>query len=116
MHLKLWSRSPIKDSALSFAAKAFLISVTQETENRMLVSARAMEKADRSAILAIRRTVFADHCSDAEMAAALGISLRTLHRFVVSGLPAKKVGRTRWFDPDAVARWFAARPVNRNAA
>ena len=78
--------------------------------------ASAIKNVDSSAIVAIRRTVFAGHYSDAEMAAALDISVRTLHRFVVSGMPAKKIGRTRWFDPDAVARWFAERPINRNAA
>lgn len=78
--------------------------------------ANSMENADHTAISAIRQTIFAGHCSDAEMAAALKISVRTLHRFVVSGMPAKKIGRTRWFDPDAVAHWFAERPANRNAA
>ena len=78
--------------------------------------ASSLEDANSGAITQIQQTVFAGYCTASQMAIALGISIRTLHRFVVAGMPSKKVGRHRWFKPDAVARWLNDLPPTRKAA
>jgi hypothetical protein len=56
----------------------------------------------------LRATLCANLFSDAELAAALGVSLRTVYRFAERGLPIVKIGPRRWVDPTAASAWLVA--------
>ncbi len=45
--------------------------------------------------------------SDRQVAAAIGMSVKKVQELARSGLlPAFKVGRNWWFDPDAIRAWI----------
>jgi hypothetical protein len=45
-------------------------------------------------------------CTDAELAVALSLSVRTIHRYVARVLPVMKFGRRQYFEPAAVSAWL----------
>lgn len=65
-----------------------------------------IDAAPSDRISAIRKICYGDLCSDTELAAALSLSVRTVHRYIARGMPMVKIGRRRYFEPEASAAWL----------
>jgi hypothetical protein len=53
----------------------------------------------------LRAEIYGDLCSGQELADALGVSCRTISRFIDRGLPVFKIAGRRWFDRAQAVEW-----------
>jgi excisionase family DNA binding protein len=60
----------------------------------------------------LRAIACANLYTNQEMAAALGVSVRTIYRLAERGLPVVKIGGQRWINPKAASAWLAKHCVS----